>query len=72
MLAKNVKPCLARSKYLLGVGIYALLAFWSLLEAYLNDKKEILTMLVAVIGYFGFMINDRIEMAASFERGVGA
>jgi len=59
---------ITKHKYLLGVVIFLALALWSLYEAHSNNKTELVTMLVAVIGYFAFMVVDRIEMAASIEK----
>ena len=59
---------ITKYKYFIGVSIFLLLALWSLFEAYHKGKTEIVTMLVAVIGYFAFMVVDRIETASSIER----
>lgn len=59
---------ITKYKYFIGVGIFLLLALWSLNEARQANKTEMVTMLVAVIGYFAFMVVDRIELAAAIER----
>lgn len=59
---------LSKHKYLIGLVIFLAFSLWSLYEAYTEKKTEIVTMLLAVIGYFSFMVIDRIESAAAVER----
>ena len=59
---------ISRYKYYIGVGIFLALALASLAQAFAEGKTELVAILSAVIGYFAFMVVDRVEQAASIEK----
>jgi hypothetical protein len=54
---------LGKYKYILGLGIFLALSLFSLFQAYEEKTTELVTMLLAVIGYFAFMVVDRLDNA---------
>lgn len=59
---------LSKNKYLIGVILFLLLASWSLFEAFMANNNQLVTMLVAMLGYFIFMVMDRLELSAILEK----
>lgn len=59
---------ISRYKYYIGVAIFLILALASLVQAFAEGKTEMVAILSAVIGYFAFMVVDRVEQAASIEK----
>ncbi|MFO1429108.1 MAG: hypothetical protein U1F76_03040 [Candidatus Competibacteraceae bacterium] len=58
----------SKFRYLIGVVLFLLLAGWSLFEAFQANNQQLVTLIVAVLGYFIFMVVDRLEITEAIEK----
>jgi len=56
-----------KHKYPISVSVFIVFASLSLVQAWLEQRADLVAMLFAVIGFFVFMVVDRIEQAATIE-----
>jgi hypothetical protein len=65
---KNPKLLINNYKYFIGVLIFLVFALVSIVPAMLKNDTQLVNILLAVLGYFAFIVVDHIELAAAVER----
>ena len=59
---------ISKNRYYIGIFIFVAFAMFSLFRAWVENKSDTVTMMIAVIGFFTFMVIDRIQQAMAIEK----